>query len=135
MTTRHASVAALLLAAACASGSGSGSTQWPGTPRPLATIPQGMRFVPDPAFNPSGSPLPEDRCLTRLIDERSAVRLTLVRSIGAGAREAARTAGVSTSANPQGDFSTEPQFSYGLRTGELLRVDCATGRALGAVQK
>ena len=86
-------------------------------------------------FHGSGAALLMDRCLTHLIDPTNSVRLTLVRSIGAEQREAAEATGVSTGANPQGDFSTEPQFPYGLRAGELLRVDCATGRALGAVNK
>ena len=119
--------------AACGGGPSGGA--WQAAPRPLASLPQSARFVPDAAFHGSGAALLMDRCLTHLIDPTNSVRLTLVRSIGAEQREAAEATGVSTGANPQGDFSTEPQFPYGLRAGELLRVDCATGRALGAVNK
>jgi hypothetical protein len=126
---------ALVVLAACGGGAGGGSTQWQGTPRPLASLPQSARFMPDAAFHGSGATLRTDACLTHLIDPTNSVRLTLVRSVGGDAQAAAKSAGVSTNRNPQGDFSTEPQFQYGLRSGELLRVDCATGRALGAVER
>ena len=134
MIRRH-SAAVFLIAAACGGGAGSGATQWQSTPRPLATLPQSARFAPDAAFHGSGTSLSTDRCLTHLIDPVTQNRLTLVRSVGGDAKEAAEKAGVSSNANPQGDFSVEPQYQYGLRAGELLRVDCATGRALGAVPK
>ena len=131
---RRTALLALVGVAACGGGAGGGSTQWEGTPRPLASLPQSARFRPDAAFHGSGTPLATDRCLTHLIDPTNSVRLTLVRSVGGDSKAAAKSAGVDTG-NPRGDFSTEPQFQYGLRAGELLRVDCATGRALGAVQK
>jgi len=131
---RELMVVAMVGAAACG-GSGSGAQQWQGTPRPLASLPQSARFMPDAAFHGSGTPLSTDRCLTHLIDPTNNVRLTLVRSVGGDAKAAAAEAGVSTNRNPEGDFSLEPQFQYGLRAGELLRVDCATGRALGAVTR
>lgn len=131
---RSLGVASLMGIAACASAGG-GAQQWQGTPRPLASLPQSSRFVPDAAFHGSGTPLHADRCLTHLIDPTNNVRLTLVRSVGGDAAAAAGGAGVTTSRNPQGDFATEPQYPYGLRAGELLRVDCATGRPLGAVTR
>lgn len=131
---RSLGVASLLGIAACASAGG-GTQQWQGTPRPLASLPQSSRFVPDAAFHGAGTALSADRCLTHLIDPTNNVRLTLVRSVGGDARAAAEGAGVTTSRNPQGDFATEPQYPYGLRAGELVRVDCATGRPLGAVKR
>jgi hypothetical protein len=130
---RGTSLFVLVGLAACGGGAGSGATNWQGTPRPLASIPQSARFMPDAAFHGSGTPLSTDRCLVHLIDPTNNTRLTLVRSVAGDAQAAAKSAGVRT--NPQGDFSTEPQFQYGLRSGELLRVDCATGRALGAVAR
>lgn len=127
-------VASLVGVAACASAGG-GAQQRPPAPRPLATIPPSLRFVPDPAFHGSGTSLHADRCLTHLIDPSQSVRLTLVRSVGGDAKAAAEGAGVTTTRHPQGDFATEPQSPYGLRAGELLRVDCATGQPLGAVKR
>jgi hypothetical protein len=135
IVARRAGLAALVALAACGGGAGGGSTQWEGTPRPLASLPQSARFMADAAFHGSGATLRTDACLTHLIDPTNSVRLTLVRSVGGDQQAAAQSAGVSTNRNPQGDFSTEPQFQYGLRAGELLRVDCATGRALGAVPR
>jgi hypothetical protein len=131
---RSLGVVCLLGIAACASAGGGAQQRQP-APRPLTAIPPSLRFVPDPAFQGSGTPLASDRCLTHLIDPSRSVRLTLVRSVGGDAKAAAEGAGVTTSRHPQGDFATEPQSQYGLRAGELLRVDCATGQALGAVTR
>lgn len=126
---------AMLGVAACGGGAGSGATHWEPTPRPLASIPQGLRFAPDPAFHGASTTLSTTACLTHLIDPATNTRLTLVHSVGGDAKAAAQSAGVKAKAAPQGDFSMEPPNQYGLRTGELLRVDCATGRPLGAVTK
>jgi hypothetical protein len=127
-------IAALMGVAACASAGGA-APQLKGTPRPLATLPPSLRFVPDAAFHGSGKSLYADRCLTHLIDPGGSVRLTLVRSVGGDAKAAAEGVGVTSTRHPQGDFATAPQSPYGLRAGELLRVDCATGQALGAVKR
>jgi len=131
---RYLMVASLAGVAACASAGG-GTRQLQGTPRPLSALPQSLRFVPDAAFHGSGASLYADRCLTHLADPTSSVRLELVRSVAGDARAAAEGAGVTTTRNPQGDFATDPSNPYGLRNGELLRVDCATGRPLGAVKR
>ena len=66
-----------------------------------------------------GGPPPEDSCRSPLIDPRDQTRLRLVRSGAVGATH-------------QGDYEV-PGGRYGVRTGELLRVDCSTGQALGIV--
>jgi hypothetical protein len=60
---------------------------------------------------------PEAVCLNPLIDPRDETRLTLVRSTGG-----------------HGDYAPEP-LRYGVQEGELLRVDCATGQAVGIVKR
>ena len=131
---RSLGVPCLFGVAACA-GAGGGAQQRQPAPRSLSAIPPSLRFIPDPAFHGAGTPLPSDRCLTHLVDPSRSVRLTLVRSVGGDAKAAAEGAGVTTSRHAQGDFATEPQSPYGLRAGELLRVDCATGQPLGAVKR
>jgi hypothetical protein len=65
------------------------------------------------------SALVEDSCRSPLIDPRDQTRLRLVRSGAVGARH-------------QGDYAV-PAGRYGVRTGELLRIDCGSGQALGIV--
>ena len=62
-------------------------------------------------------PQPGDTCRNLLVDPRDETRLTLIRS-----------------ANGRGDYEPEPP-RYGLKEGQLLRVDCATGRAVGVVKR
>ena len=88
-------------------------------------------FTPDPAnlrmaqdapaqfVTEDGGPPPADACRSPLIDPRDQTRLRLVRSGSVGAAH-------------QGDYEV-PQGRYGVRAGELLRVDCSTGQALGIV--
>lgn len=64
-------------------------------------------------------PRPDEGCRSPIIDPRNGVRLTLIRS-----------------ADGRGDY--EPQSgasSYGLKAGELLRVECASGRPVGIVKR
>jgi hypothetical protein len=129
----HVAAAAVVTLAACA-GSQSPSSMST-APRPLASVPASMRFVPDTTFHPTGTTLSATACRTHLVDPKSGTRLTLVRSQGAEERRAASAAGVTTSAHPEGDFAVEPPTAYGLGTGDLLRVDCTTGEALGAVKR
>jgi hypothetical protein len=62
-------------------------------------------------------PQPGGTCRNPLVDPRDGTRLTLIRS-----------------ADGRGDYEPEP-LRYGLKEGQLLRVDCATGRAVGVVKR
>jgi hypothetical protein len=62
-------------------------------------------------------PQPGGTCRNPLVDPRDETRLTLIRS-----------------ADGRGDYQPEP-LRYGLSAGELLRVDCATGRVVGVVKR
>jgi hypothetical protein len=62
-------------------------------------------------------PSNESGCRSPLVDPRDGAQLRLVRS---GER--------------QGDYEA-PSRRYGLKPGKLLRVDCATGRAIGVVRR
>jgi hypothetical protein len=70
----------------------------------------GARGVP-------GDTIPGPGCRSPLFDPRDDVRLILTRS-----------------AVGRGDY-TVPDRRYGVMEGELLRVDCNTGRPLGIVQR
>lgn len=62
-------------------------------------------------------PGPGDECRNPLVDPRDGTMLRLVRSTGGkGAYEV-------------------PDQKYGVRTGELLRIDCATGRGMVVVKR
>lgn len=58
-------------------------------------------------------------CVSPLVDPRDQTRLRLVRSGSVGASH-------------RGDYAVEGG-RYGVRAGELLRIDCGTGQALGIV--
>ena len=62
-------------------------------------------------------PQPGGTCRNPLVDPRDGTRLTLIRS-----------------ADGRGDYEPEP-LRYGLKEGQLLRVDCATGRAAEVVKR
>ena len=67
----------------------------------------------------AAEPRPEDGCRNPIIDPRNATRPTLIRS-----------------ANGRGDYEAQsPGSGYGLNKGELLRVDCASGRPAGIVKR
>ncbi|HSK20811.1 MAG TPA: hypothetical protein VK912_16780 [Longimicrobiales bacterium] len=112
MRCRHFTPVVLLpfLAAACVSTSTF-------TPNPA-----NLRMAQDaPAqfVTEDGGPPPEDSCTSPLIDPRDQTRLRLVRSGAVGATQ-------------QGDYEVTGG-RYGVRPGELLRIDCSTGQALGIV--
>ena len=97
-----------LLAAACSS-----------TPRllgPASDTPE--RFDVLDLASGNTHPMPADAaCENPLVDPRDGMRLTLVRA-----------------AEGLGDYET-PGPRYGLSRYELLRVDCATGVAVGRVRR
>jgi len=62
-------------------------------------------------------PAPGTGCRSPMVDPRDGTRLTLVRSIeGVGDYEVAH-------------------WLYGVEPGEVLRIDCATGRAIGVFKR
>jgi hypothetical protein len=63
-------------------------------------------------FEPEPGP-----CRNPMVDPRDQTRLTLVRS-----------------STERGDYEVAAG-RYGTREGELLRIDCATGRAVGVVRR
>lgn len=62
-------------------------------------------------------PTPGDACRNPMVDPRDGTRLRLVRSSGT-----------------RGDYAV-PAGRYGVGGGELLRLDCATGEAVGVVRR
>jgi hypothetical protein len=65
-------------------------------------------------------PLPDDGCRVTIIDPRDQTSLRLARSAQFGMSH-------------RGDYEV-PVSRYGVQQGELLRVDCATGEAIGIVR-
>ena len=104
-----------LCVALAAAGCAHGAASLPGdaSARPATGVPE--RFV-------TGDPPPaagaEPACRNPLLDPRDGTRLVLVRS----------TAGT------RGDYEV-PAGRYGVAPGELLRVDCTTGNAVGIVRR
>jgi len=89
-------------------------------PNAMLRVPAGVpdRFVPE---GTAGTRIPEPTgeisCKNPMIDPRTGLRLTLVRS-NAG----------------QGDYDV-PSGKYGVAADEVLRIDCATGRAVGIFRR
>jgi hypothetical protein len=87
---------------------------------------------------------PDEACTVRLRDPRdSTTRLRLVRSQQVGGdltpnTSRSPTRDVVPNLPPthrdfRGDYAVEPPGRYGVGPGELLRLDCVSGRALGIV--
>jgi hypothetical protein len=93
------------------------SQSWSAVPRPVTGLPD--RFVVD-GTAPAGI---GRTCLVHLKAPDGGARLTLVRSSDEGSDRLI------------GDYRVEPAGRYGLDANELLRVDCGTGRASGAVRE
>ncbi len=69
-------------------------------------------------FNPpSGITLDGESCKSPMIDPRSGISLTMVRS-----------------SEGHADYEV-PNMNYGVERGELLRLNCATGEVIGIVRK
>jgi len=86
------------------------------TPRTPQAVPD--RFVLDAAApNPPGDTIAGTGCQSTLFDPRDRTGVMLVRS-----------------AKGQGDYLV-PVGKYGVRLGELLRLDCNTGRIVGIVRR
>lgn len=67
--------------------------------------------------NATTQPAPDPGCRNPMVDPRDGTRLTLVRS-----------------SEGLGDYEVEP-WLYGVGPGEILRIDCATGRAIGIYKR
>jgi hypothetical protein len=103
---RRALACVVFVAAGCTTG----ASRYPGdeTVREVARAPLAVSG----AVSSDGS----SACQTPLVIPSARVTLTLERSYGG-----------------RGDYRTNPADAWGLRVTELLRVDCRTGRVMGAV--
>jgi len=92
---------------------------WYLRPTQIDSLPK--RVVPDTA---SGASLEFEpgTCQSLFIDPRNGTRFILRRSF-------------MTDNGPLGDYAVEPAGSYGVRSGTLVRMDCAIGRPLGGVPR
>lgn len=108
--------ATVLLSAACAnSWYGSVSNNWEERGRAGYDLP--IRFVADTSATTADT----TGCLITLYDPRDRHPLRLTQS------------GRTGSGHSRGDYDVIPAGRYGVRSGEFLRIDCETGRALGIV--
>lgn len=113
---------AWLLVALVATQGSCAANVWHQAPRPLRGMPE--EFAVDPAQPPE----PVSRgCAANLVDTLSGSTLHLFRSTAVH-RSAAGV--LSTSI---GDYEVKPYGRYGLEGGEMLRVECPSGRPVGAV--
>jgi hypothetical protein len=143
LTIRPRRLLPLALAAlgACAAFRGTSSgPRWQENGRVARNLP--TMFVAD-TTNRAAQPTLGGGCTVRLVDPRDGTLLVLVRS---QQLEVGRAADVTRSptrdnipptrpAQPdvRGDYSVDFPERYGVAPGELLRLDCVTGRALGIV--
>jgi hypothetical protein len=79
--------------------------------------------------NPAGA-APQERCATRLRDDRDGTQLQLMRSHSTAAT-AQRGDTTVTSYGATGDYAVTPADRYGGRAGQWLRVECGSWRGLG----
>jgi len=117
MTTWTRELLLLLLLPVGACG---GTGVWQQRPSPAQNLPRNFSIDPDRA-PPAGS----KGCPVNMLDERDNTHLVLTRSVAippSGDGDVAI-----------GDYRLEPEGNYGLAPGELLRIQCPSGRPLGAV--
>jgi hypothetical protein len=107
-----------ILALAGTLGCGVHHQQWDVTPTPVAGLPE--QLFGDSA---TGAVIPTHGCRGRLHDAQGRTELILVRSVQRGI------------ALYWGDYEVAPAGAYGIRPGQLLRVDCGTGHPLGTVPR
>ena len=112
-TLRLAPVVAALTACAV------GSSGFPpnSSARPAVSLPP--RFEPENRRLrvPDADTLAGPGCLTPLLDPRNGTAIVLSRSV-----------------TPYGDYDVPPG-SYGVREGDLLRLECNEGKAIGIVRR
>jgi hypothetical protein len=141
--TRIALLAALLsLAGGCwRRAAQTSGPRWLENGRTARELP--VMFLAD-TTNRASRTVPDEACTVRLRDPRdTSTRLLLVRSQQVGGDVTPNTARTSTTdivPNQQprhrdfrGDYAVDPPGRYGVGAGELLRLDCISGRALGIV--
>lgn len=107
---RATAVSALLVPLCLVGGCASGSAIHPAIDAPthfLVRAPDGRAVDPTPG----------EGCRNPMIDPRDGAPLILIRSAGG-----------------RGDYQV-PVARYGVRKGELLRLDCATGNVIGIVRR
>jgi hypothetical protein len=115
VTLPSLTAAALPVLACLALGCGASTSMNP-APRPVTGLPD--HFVVDgPTPSASGR-----ACIVHLKSQVDDTRLTL------------RTSSDNGSAGISGDYQVEPPGRYGMAGSELLRLDCLTNRAIGAVR-
>lgn len=98
--------------------SGCQSTQFATDRAARAAIDTPQRFMVGlPASSQTSAPKAGDGCRNPMVDPRDETRITLVRS-----------------KNDRGDYEVT-DARYGVRRGELLRLECSTGRVIGIVAR
>jgi hypothetical protein len=105
---------ALLAAAGCAARQGAHDTA---AAARAPVDPPDHFLVGSNAGNETSEPQPDSSCRSPLVDPRDGTRLRLVWSSG----------GV-------GEYEV-PAGRYGVGAGDVLRIECGTGRALGIVTR
>ncbi|SRR5690606_3552427 len=93
------------LAVGCASVSGGQNT-----------ILRQAENTPETFSPPPGITLDEQSCKSPMIDSRDGTQIIMVSSLGS-----------------EGNYRVPPG-KYGVKKGELLRLDCATGKVIGVVK-
>jgi len=98
---------------------GCASTRPPAGDRPLRQAEDAPDHFVVGAIDGAGTsePAPGAGCRNPMVDPRNGTRLTLVRS-----------------SEGQGDYEVPPR-QYGVGEGEVLRIDCATGRTIGIFKR
>ncbi|MGE0636685.1 MAG: hypothetical protein AB7P01_09605 [Bacteroidia bacterium] len=81
------------------------------------TIIRQAENVPEAFFPPEGIVLDETSCKSPLTDKRDGTKITMA-----------------SSANSEGTYRV-PEGKYGVKKGELLLLDCKTGKVLGIVKE
>lgn len=106
----------LMLASGCALGMRS---TYPADAPARTASDTPARFMIGSATGETSEPRPGDGCRNPMIDPRDGMRLTLVLS----------------QRGPEGEIGDYevPGRRYGVRAGELLRLDCSSGRVVGIV--
>jgi hypothetical protein len=119
-TTAALSMVAALLLSSTGCALGSGSTYPAGAPsRAASDTPDHFMVGTIQPDGPLTEPQSNAGCRNPMVDPRDGTRLTLVQS--------QRSEG-----GQIGDYRV-PDGRYGVPSGELLRLDCGTGRVIGVV--
>ena len=140
---RVAVLALVVTSAGCAAFRGTTSgLRWQEAGRTARNLP--TMFVADTTNRDSRATLGSG-CTTRLVDPRDGTLLVLVRSqpIEVGSPTDASRSPTRDNLPPtrpaqrdvRGDYSVDFGERYGVAPGELLRLDCVSGRALGIVSR